>query len=296
MVKDYEYLIESYICEHGVPDFMLSTAKPISSHIVAAKIKEKYPSIKWIADFRDLWALRQDDRANPLNRFRKKSEIKMIEDADIITVVTDTMKTKMGKYLNKDIHVIRNGADRVSEFHFIKSCMNKAYTVSFTGILYGGFIDVAPLLIALENTDIKVDLNFYGSEKNVVVDLAKKYKKIKVSYFERLPKNEIKKVQEESDFLLVGLGNSESQKGVLTGKFFEYIETGKPIIAVCDEDSELAELVKQYSLGIATRDHLKIKVFLESYLNGEVSLYTETPKELTRMYQLDKLKSLMLSL
>ena len=296
MVKDYEYLIEEYIHENGVPDFMLSTAKPLSSHIVASKIKNKYNSIKWVADFRDLWALRQDDNSNLISVFRKKTEIRITENADVITVVTETMKNKMSEYLNNDIHVIRNGADRVNNFDSRKICIDKAYTVSFTGILYGGFIDVHPLLIALENIDIEIDVNFYGSEKNIVSSLAKKYQKVKISYFERLPKKEIKSIQEKIDFLLVGLGNAESQKGVLTGKFFEYIETGKPIIAICDEDSELAELVTQYSLGIATRDNLKIKKFIEDYISGKLQLYTVTPKGLTRAYQLDQLKSLMLSL
>ncbi len=44
--------------------------------------------------------------------------------------------------------------------------------------------------------------------------------------------------------------NSDFEKSVLTGKFFEYVEVRKPIIAVCDEDSELAQLVNQYGLAI----------------------------------------------
>lgn len=296
MVKDYEEIIENYISEQGKPDFIFSTAKPISSHIVAARIKEKYPDIKWIADFRDLFALKQNNSLNFLEGMKKKLEKNILKKANFVTVVTSSMHDKMSEYIDNNIYVIRNGADRIGQSYINKFSSNETYTISFTGILYGGFIDVDPILIALENSDIKINVNFYGSERKVVDNLAKQYQKVKITPFERLPKDEIKLIQERSDFLLVGLGNSEAQKGVLPGKFFEYVETGRPIIAICDEDSELAGLVNRYSLGIATRDALKIKNFLEAYLDGKVLLYSTTPEELTRKYQLDKLQALMGSL
>lgn len=296
MVKDYENLIEKHILEQGVPDFIISTAKPISAHIVAARIKSKNPSIKWIADFRDLCALRQDDKLNPIVKIKKNSEAKITENADMLTVVTDTMKLKMSEYLDNDIYVIRNGADRIGIAQHKKSFINKKYVISFTGILYGGFVDVEPVLQALKNSNIKAEVNFYGSEKSVVLGLSKRYPEVKISHFEKVPKDKVKKIQEQSDFLLVGLGKTNSQKGVLTGKFFEYIETAKPIIAICDEDSELAELVNEYSLGVATRDFMKIKKFIESYILDNIDVYDRTPTELTRKSQLDKLNSLMLTL
>lgn len=296
MVKNYESLIDKYILEQGIPDFIISTAKPISAHIVAARIKDKYPSIKWVADFRDLFALRQDEKLNLVGFLKKRSEAKITKNADMITVVTDTMKFKMSKYLDSNIYVIRNGADRVSTAQYKKSFNNKNYIISFTGILYGGFIDIEPILEALKISSIKAEVNFYGSEKSIVIGLSIKYPEVKISHFERVSKNKVKEIQEQSDFLLVGLGRSKSQKGVLTGKFFEYIETAKPIIAICDEDSELAGLVYKYSLGVATRDVLKIRSFMENYILNNIDIYDCTPTELTRKNQLDKLKSLMLTL
>lgn len=296
MVKDYENLIEKHILEQGVPDFIISTAKPISAHIVAARIKSKYPSTKWIADFRDLFALRQDDKLNPIVKIKKNSEAKITENADMLTVVTDTMKLKMSEYLDNDIYVIRNGADRIGIAQHKKSFINKKYVISFTGILYGGFIDIEPLLKALKTTKLKIEVNFYGSEKTVVADLSRKYPEVKISYFKRVTKERVKEIQEESDFLLVGLGKSISQKGVLTGKFFEYIETANPIIAICDEDSELAKLINKYSLGVATRDSCKINSFMEKVINKNIGLYSTTPKELTRKNQLNELERLMLTL
>ena len=41
------------ICINQSFDYILSSAPPISSHIIASEIKQKYPSIKWIADMRD---------------------------------------------------------------------------------------------------------------------------------------------------------------------------------------------------------------------------------------------------
>jgi hypothetical protein len=37
-------------------DLIISSYSPPAAHIIAKKIKKKYPELLWIADFRDLWA------------------------------------------------------------------------------------------------------------------------------------------------------------------------------------------------------------------------------------------------
>src|SRR5690606_15878587 len=140
---------------------------------------------------------------------------------------------------------------------------------------------------------LPVEINFYGTEKNIIENFQKKYPHHKINIYGRVAKTEIKKIQENSDFLLVGLGKGKAQKGVLPGKLFEYVETCKPIIAICDADSEMSELVNKYKLGIATRNPEILKAFFKDYYSGSLSIYNSTPLELTREYQLKKLETLM---
>src|SRR5690606_20973504 len=116
----------------------------------------------------------------------------------------------------------------------------------YAGTLYGGFRDMSPLFEALSIIDGPVVFDFYGSERLVVEAYQKRYSKISFCVHEAVSKQKIKNIQRQADFLVVALGMSNFEKGVLTGKFFEYVGSRRPIIAICDEDSELALLVRKY--------------------------------------------------
>ncbi|HGH3155636.1 TPA: hypothetical protein ACJKZX_003252, partial [Acinetobacter baumannii] len=105
----------------------------------------------------------------------------------------------------------------------------------------------------------------------------------------KLPRDKILEIQNNAEYLIIALGKSAFEKGVLTGKFYEYIRARRPIIALCDEDGELAYLINKYHLGVATRDSKKIAKFI---LNNKKQ-YTDVPHELTSNYQFENLLTIM---
>lgn len=127
-------------------------------------------------------------------------------------------------------------------------------------------------------------INFYGSEEEVVKSYIDSFSYIRISSYTRRDKDEIKEIQKKSHFLIIALGETDFEKSVLTGKFYEYLETGRKIIALCDEESELATLINSYKLGIATRDEIKIKNYINLQKNNGLPL-SDIPAELTRSYQ-----------
>ncbi|EHU2607520.1 glycosyltransferase [Acinetobacter baumannii] len=288
--KKNQYLksIEDYISKNGTPDIIVSMALPFTLHCVAKEIKDKYPHIKWIADNRDLWATTPYRKMPMLLRpIDKKYEAKIFKNTDLLLVVTQHMKMTMESYLKNNIEVIRNGFVDDSSKRNIYS--EKSYDFVYTGGLYGGLRDLTPLFKALSliKSDKKID--FFGSDKPVVKDYINQYPELKINFNEKLPRDEILKIQNSAEYLIIALGNSAFEKGVLTGKFYEYVRAKKPIIALCDEDGELAYLINKYSLGIATRDHNKIADFI---LNNKSNI-DEVPIELTSNFQFDQLIKLI---
>ncbi|MDZ7795650.1 MAG: hypothetical protein U5N56_00770 [Candidatus Marinimicrobia bacterium] len=53
-----------------------------------------------------------------------------------------------------------------------------------------------------------------------------------------------------SDILLLMIGSYENSKGVYTGKIFEYIYSGVPILAIAPKDGVASELIKKTRTGI----------------------------------------------
>ncbi len=55
--------------------------------------------------------------------------------------------------------------------------------------------------------------------------------------------------QKRADILLLPLRKEEESKAILTGKFFEYLAAGKPILAFGPTDGDLADILKKTSAG-----------------------------------------------
>lgn len=55
--------------------------------------------------------------------------------------------------------------------------------------------------------------------------------------------------QKRADILLLPLRKEEESKAILTGKFFEYLAAGKPILAFGPTDGDLADILKKISAG-----------------------------------------------
>ncbi|MDS7935004.1 glycosyltransferase [Acinetobacter sp. V91_7] len=288
IVKKNNYLkeINQYIEKNGIPEIMFSMGLPFSLHCVASSIKIKFPEIKWIADNRDLWATTTYRRMPMfLRSFDKKYEIKTFQKADLVLVVTNHMKSAMEQYLKNKISVVRNG--------FLEDSVNSSTTIGknfvYTGGLYGGLRDLTPLLEALCEIQSTQTLEFYGSDKNVVEDYIQSYPQLRINNNSKLPRDKILEIQNNAEYLIIALGKSAFEKGVLTGKFYEYIRARRPIIALCDEDGELAYLINKYNLGVATRDSKKIAKFI---LNNQQQ-YTSVPHELTSNYQFENLLTIL---
>jgi len=103
---------------------------------------------------------------------------------------------------------------------------------------------------------VKVDqqwrIRFVGNVSDVVNTEIQKLNLEK--WVEFIPYVEHKKAVEymnNSDLLLLIIPNTENNKGILTGKLFEYIATGNPIIYIGPEDGDAVEILKGNTVYIA---------------------------------------------
>ena len=272
-VKPSVKFLKKYIGQNKI-DAIISTGPPHSMHLIARDIHRVF-NIPWIADFRDPWTnifyFKHLGLSEKSLRKHKALEGRVLEEADRIVVVSSQMKAEFStgeytKYSDK-ISVIPNGydPDDFSEeknpelSRFEKEIAEKTagkFVMAHTGLLpqsadpdklwkvLGDLVKKdadlkEKLLIAtMGQTDaiVKEEITENGLSENFV-DFGYVPHTMSVAWMKR------------ADLLLLPLRKEKESKAILTGKFFEYLASGKPILAFGPTDGNLADELKETGSG-----------------------------------------------
>lgn len=259
---------ERMIKEIGVDfDVVISTYGPDSAHLIASKFKKKNPSLYWVADYRDLWS--QNARKKGSYLFKKiirRKEIETVKSADLFTTVSDELSVELERLVLKKPLVIYNGFDidlNQENFKRPLTVINGCLKIVYTGRIYPGKRNPLPLIRAIEDLIDKkkiesdqVRLHFYGGNTKII-DLEigfLKYPEI-LEHHGHVPRSEALSLQKSADLLLLLESGDHDSKGFLTGKIFEYIGAGRPIISIGSErDSAIGRVLQETQSGTCYGD------------------------------------------
>lgn len=270
-------------------DAMISSSGPATSHLIARELKNKY-RLPWIADLRDLWTQNNNYQ---YSRFRKvierRLEIKTLSRADALITVSQPLAEKLkGLHKLKNIYTITNGFDP-DEINKGTPLSNK-FCITYTGVIYKGKQDPEPLFKALQelilenvvtSQDIVVD--FYGNNNWLKRDIEKYDLQNVVNVHNLIPREEAIKKQREAQLLLLLTWNDPNEKGVYTGKIFDYLAARRPILSIGFSGGVAEDLLKETKAGTQASNVEAIKRIIKSAyseykLNGSVSYNGISPE------------------
>jgi len=262
-------------------DAVISTFGPEESHLLAYEMKNNNKNLLWVADYRDFWS---NPYVSIKKNFAKKIEIETVgSHADIVTTVSNCLVREISLMFDKEVYKVTNGFD-LSNTEVQKRLVKKPRLISGPlRIVHIGTIyeqnDSLPLLNALVSltkekdiADYLVTVDFYGER----VGLIEKIKKdSKYSRFIRLMghinyKQSI--LEQQNAGVLLILENAEANdKGNLTGKIFEYLVSGRPILSIgSSSESELGKIIKETGTGFAIgpNEYDKIAPLIKETIKG----------------------------
>ncbi len=247
-------------------DIVVSTFGPSSAHFIASEMKKSNPSIKWVADYRDLWSDSPNlvgSRASLRNRIIKDELSTVGKNADCVTAVSEDMVQKLSKLTKKKVFKFTNGFDidektLKQNYKKISYKPKEAFRIVYTGTIYQNERDPKPLLEAIVKLSDKkllsktVTVDFYGARLEYIEEL---FKNPKYSPFIRImghiSREKALKIQNDADILLLLESSNEESRGVITGKIFEYIAAGRPIICIGSKSEfEIGEILYKTGTGI----------------------------------------------
>ncbi|MCX8532864.1 glycosyl transferase family 1 [Chryseobacterium luquanense] len=298
-VKPSTEFLEKYLKENKI-ETIVTSGPPHSMHLIGLNLKKIMPNLKWIADFRDPWTeisyykhLKLTNRSDKKHRFL---ESEVFKNADI-TLATSYTDAENFRKNGANAFCITNGFDEAdsnskiltpsnSQIHFILSYIgvleqlrnpenlwkalnnlvktNSDFAENFS-LKFVGRID-DKILETLENSNLKNHiLNLgYVSHDKAVDEMA------------------------NSSVLLITNFPNDSSKGIIPGKIFEYLATGKQIISFGPNQADVLKILDETKAGkhFGYNDSKEIEDFLlekfDLWKNGNLSENTENIEQFSR--------------
>lgn len=311
-VKPSVEFLEKYLKTNHY-DVLVTTGPPHSLHLIGLHLKKKLPNLKWIADFRDPWTEISYYKHLKLTKLadqkHRKLESDVFKNADISLA---TSYTDAENFRKKDANAfcVTNGFDVELENGKMGELENKNPTTKFT-LSYIGVLEQLrnPEILwetlndlVQENEDFKKDfeLKFVGrlddkilqkiessSLKNNLTNLGYQTHDVALNHMQN------------SSVLLMTNFPQESSKGIIPGKIFEYLATGKTILSFGPKEADVEKILTETKagkhFGYDEKENLKPYI-LESYHNwksGNLQNNAENIEQFSRKNLTKKLVDLL---
>lgn len=217
-------------------DIIISSFGPFWTHLTAEKIKNKYPKICWLADFRDPCATDYDDKGS----FKRHKEfvVKHCIRADYLLRVNDRLPLYQAS--SQRVVTINNGYDPDEALEALPP--SKFYVV-YTGTLYE-LDDLSEIFHAFKELiddklidDKDVVFQYAGYQGDLFFKFARKFElDYLVQDFGIIERRKSLSLQQNAALLIIAGWNTKISHCEWTGKMYEYVMAKKPIIYMMSGD------------------------------------------------------------
>ena len=301
-----EYL-KKYLNENHF-DAFVTTGPPHSMHLIGLGLKKEFPNLKWLADFRDPWTeisyFKHLKLTKASDQKHRKLEQKVFETADI-TLATSFTDAENFRRKGANAFCITNGFDE-SEVEVKVKEKHSKFTLSYIGVLEQlrnpeVLWKVLNQLI-LENEAFKnhFELKIVGRiDDKILKEIEQSSLKDLVNNLGYLSHSEANVEMQNSDLLLMTNFPDESSKGIIPGKIFEYLATGKQIISFGPKESDVKRILEETNAGkqFTYDDSESIKDFIlekfEDWKKGNTTSQTGNIEQFSRKNLTIKLTELL---
>jgi glycosyltransferase involved in cell wall biosynthesis len=267
-------------------DCVITTSPPESGHLAGRALQRM--GAAWIADVRDGWVFesyRPPWRTRAQDSLDRALERRLMRSADAVTAVAQPLVDYFRDELGANAVLVPNGWDP-EDFQGAapdSAAAERLLDPERVSLVHTGRLEVvgrdpAPLVEALRRiaaddptTAARLELVFAGTftERERVL-LATDVAPARIVVAGNLPRTDALALQRAADGLLLITAGTRTHE--VTGKVFEYLGVGRPILALAD-GTEAARVVRAAGAGLTVRpgDPQAARAALEAFLRGEVS-------------------------
>jgi len=273
---------------------VITTSPPHSTQLIGLKIKKKYPALNWIADLRDPWTDIYYYKQFYPTFFSKLIDLgyeeSVLRKADKIITVGASLKNLFSlkvKGIENKTEVITNGYDK-DDFSGIIANKPSRFTITYVGTLsdiypVDGFLNA---LYSFKEKGNEFILRFIGTVSQKQKDLIQSQTGASiVEFIPYVDHTEAIKYMLNTSVLLLIIPDHQSNKSIITGKLFEYLASGKPIVCLGPADGDAAGIIENTGHGItfSYTDSKGVSEYLSSLISDISIIEKMSPEIFSRM-------------
>ncbi len=271
-----------------------SSFRPWTDHLVAWRLKKKFPELNWIADFRDLPVdpVRADVWFPALQRWWGK---RIIADATEVWTVSEGQKAQLTGW-HPNLRVRYNSLFALPPERSAPA--SDRFTITYTGSLYPGLQNMDVMVRALRElitegriSPYKVCLQYRGKDAEIFRSWTAGLPAHCLDVETSIAPATAQKMQHAATILLLLNWSAPGYYGVLTAKLWDYLATGRPILALVNGpgDQELNDIILGADAGAVfkTAEQGEVKAWLLArfqHWKTECTLPWETNRETLKRY------------
>jgi len=246
--------LSKYILENKI-ESIITTGPPHSLHLIGLKLKSIL-NITWYADFRDPWTKINYHKKLKLSLRSKKKHLqlenKVLSLCDRIIVTSNKLLKDYNEITETPISLITNGFD----YQKLQLELDEKFSITHIGrllpernpkILWNALKELCTINKNFKNN---LKINFIG---NVSENLRKEIKtnnlENSVVYHNYIKYNDTIPYLIKSQILLLIESDDKESSYAIPAKIFEYINSGRPIIAIGPKDSEIKQIIDETKSG-----------------------------------------------
>lgn len=236
-------------------DILITTSPPHSTQLIGKALKKEFPKLQWIADLRDPWTsiyyYKDLYPTFPAKLYDKIMEKTVIRQADHVITVSRNIAREFANHVNNQdkVVVIPNGYDHEDFLHEIPE--DRTFTITYTGTISHRYPIKSFLAAAKKVSESagKIRLRFVGTVPSGIEDEIIKGGVGDVEFTGQVEHLEAIRYMKRSSLLLLLIPDTPGNKGILTGKLFEYIGSKTPILCLGPEDGEASAIIRDSGSG-----------------------------------------------
>ncbi len=273
-------------------DVVLTTSPPESAHLIGWMMK-RFLALHWVADLRDGWMFEPYLEIRKGRGLRQRAECflerMLLSRPDRITTVSKPLAVDLRNRFGiskEDVFVIPNGFDpeewcAVEPFSgivekFLDKNRTKRMVMVHMGRLSAARKDRDPTLLFAAIQDLKrakpefisqLSVIFFGIESGPEIEQVRRLGIEDIVHFHpSVPKRDAIHIMMEADAML--LITSHEQRSIATSKIFDYMQSGKPVLALA-KDNTAAEIIQETNIGLKVdpKDKQEIASAIEQFLS-----------------------------